>query len=530
MSLYSRFPYRPPGSTPITKLDDDVLCMIFSATRDLDEPESRTWCSNVLVSHVCQRWRSLSIQYAPLWDVLIWSAGKPVYPALTVLERSKSAFLTVDLDAIAESPPSPDNVAGVHFVISAALSQLSRMEVCALTWSYEYWDSDVFAPLFSPSSPRRLPCVRDLILCYRSRPYRPSTLPDVHVVCYDLLQLQLQGVVAKNWASMLGKHTCIVALSDCNVQYDDFVLFLESTPALMELHVDWLRILNAPRTVPGDSDKVVGHAMSSLRISQIDEDTLRVLGRLIPIDKIDTVDIAAQHMDEDEGPLCLEFLRVPNLKANIATLHIIDDVTSTFIVIAPARAGSNSMCRTLTSTQSVLPFLPDALDGFDMFSTLEQIALDITQWADFMDLVATAPTGPCLPILQEIRLVVNQSVIFEPPEGLRDYAGPDISFPRLSALDIELLGLDPPSKSLVRPLLRAVRPLLFADIAGNPLPDKATMKIQFLGSGDHAGTLRCMYETVVDEGATPAEVMVGQAIFPGLSKLLRQCFSRATCY
>ncbi|KZV97015.1 hypothetical protein EXIGLDRAFT_393411 [Exidia glandulosa HHB12029] len=433
MPLYSR-------SSPISKLSNELLCMIFSATRELDERNLRTWDSNVLLSHVCQSWRHLAIQYAMLWDELIWSPANSVDLALTVLERSKSAPLRIDIDAMAclhKPPPSSDHVVSAHSVIRTALSHLSRMAVCALSWSDDYWDPDVFAPLFSPLN---LPHLRELVLRYQSRAVLPPALPVVQVVCDDLLQLHLQDVVVKNWASMLGETMSIVTLTNCDIEYDDFLLFLESAPDLVELHLGWMDILKAPR----DSDKVVGNAMDSLKVSHLELDTLRIIGRLLPIDKIDNVELAAHYMEEDQRPFWLDFLRIPSI-AKIAKLHLYHDVQSMLSVIAP-----NSMRRTLTSTRSVLPLLPAALDGLDMFSTLEMVALDITQWADFMDLVAAAPAGPCMPALQEIRLAVNQSDISPSTASLRDYAGPVIAFPRLSSLDIGLLGPDPPSQALAQ--------------------------------------------------------------------------------
>jgi len=65
----------------------------------------------VLVSHVCQRWRTVAIETSTLWTHLSFVEGPPFDKSRTLLERSKGCALDIELDCTAYEDADTDESA-----------------------------------------------------------------------------------------------------------------------------------------------------------------------------------------------------------------------------------------------------------------------------------------------------------------------------------------------------------------------------------------------------------------------------------
>ena len=122
-------PFVPPSDgTPVHNLPNELLSYIFTLGSeverrgdgdddddDSDEEEEEEegedatsehgphFPFQVLVSHVCQRWRVVAIETPTLWTDLDFSEGPPFEKSRTWLERSKECPLDIELDCTVES-------------------------------------------------------------------------------------------------------------------------------------------------------------------------------------------------------------------------------------------------------------------------------------------------------------------------------------------------------------------------------------------------------------------------------------------
>jgi hypothetical protein len=125
-----------PGKTPVNSLPSELLSYIFTLGSEAEEdgdhddddddddkeddetsvflpprPRSRgpRLPFKVLVSHVCQRWRTVAIETSTLWTHLNFIEGPPFDKSRTWLERSKGCALDIELDCtVGEDAPDSD--------------------------------------------------------------------------------------------------------------------------------------------------------------------------------------------------------------------------------------------------------------------------------------------------------------------------------------------------------------------------------------------------------------------------------------
>ncbi|KAI0061718.1 hypothetical protein BV25DRAFT_1805158 [Artomyces pyxidatus] len=156
-------PFIPPIGCPIAKLPNELLSQIFtigaeaddedeeeeadmmnmfeddeSDSGDDDEPEHEF---QVLVSHVCRRWRDVALQTPTLWTTLDFSDGPPFHKSRTWIERSKECPLDIDLDCTDVAPRkkqrlpdgriTPDDLPAVRDLIMPHLARWRTFEFMA---------------------------------------------------------------------------------------------------------------------------------------------------------------------------------------------------------------------------------------------------------------------------------------------------------------------------------------------------------------------------------------------------------------
>ena len=174
---------------PVHNLPNELLSYIFTLGSeverrgddddDSDEEEEEEDATSehgphfpfqVLVSHVCQRWRVVAIETPTLWTGLDFSEGPPFEKSRTWLERSKECPLDIELDCTVEPEPESESESDASEDQAGPASEnehfapqmpggppLPPLRGKAIT------------KLSSHISPTDLPVVRDLILPHSAR-------------------------------------------------------------------------------------------------------------------------------------------------------------------------------------------------------------------------------------------------------------------------------------------------------------------------------------------------------------------------
>ncbi|OCH86387.1 hypothetical protein OBBRIDRAFT_242419 [Obba rivulosa] len=139
-------PFIPPadGKCPINDLPDELLAHIFllgtpqysddeddddiddgnademdeddEDDMDEDEEDDRRHSIEfeILVSHVCQRWRGIALDTPALWSTIDFDEEEPFPKAKTYLERSKGAPLVISVDCSETDEDEDDEKSGVE--------------------------------------------------------------------------------------------------------------------------------------------------------------------------------------------------------------------------------------------------------------------------------------------------------------------------------------------------------------------------------------------------------------------------------
>ncbi|KAI0027946.1 hypothetical protein K488DRAFT_90279 [Vararia minispora EC-137] len=100
-----------PDQTPINVLPVEILAIIFNSGADM-QAESANPGFEVLVSHVCQRWRTVALKAATLWNRVSFDEGPPFERSRTYIERSRKAPLYIEINCDAlyhEDDEDPTN-------------------------------------------------------------------------------------------------------------------------------------------------------------------------------------------------------------------------------------------------------------------------------------------------------------------------------------------------------------------------------------------------------------------------------------
>ncbi|KAI9465510.1 hypothetical protein BJY52DRAFT_1144222 [Lactarius psammicola] len=168
-------PFIPPSNgTPVNNLPNELFSYIFTLGSEAEESgydeegqeEEEDAISEhgphlpfqVLVSHVCRRWRAVAIETPTLWTYLDFSEGPPFDKSRAWLERSKECPLDIELDCTADSDSESES---------------------GSDGSEDQADSHI--------SPADLPIVRDLILPHSARWRIFEFIADDFQVMYGIL-------------------------------------------------------------------------------------------------------------------------------------------------------------------------------------------------------------------------------------------------------------------------------------------------------------------------------------------------------
>ncbi|KZV97030.1 hypothetical protein EXIGLDRAFT_833157 [Exidia glandulosa HHB12029] len=435
-------PYTP--STPINVLSDELLCMIFLATRDLDHEKRRWLDSNILVSHVCRHWRLHAVSYGPLWDDLRWHQGSSVDAALAILLRSGKATMDVYIDitsCLHKPDPPRENIIDAHAVLRAIMPHLARLRSFSLSFSDEYFDADVFRPLHSsPSS--SMPHLR--CLCVRYLPRRNSRLPipPFTIGCNDLQELNLLNEKVDNYASIVGPSTARVSLERLVMGNDDFIRLLKAAPNIQDLRMTAVGLL---RSVGVDDGPIALPHLQTIHVEDVLRDTLEQLDRILPLDQVPHASLTMKRISAHPRGEWVEFLRVPSL-VSVEEMHV---HSTDFGVELRLQTLDHQKSRLLAAVWSPLPQLSTILLDFQLFEILRMISVDLHEW---MQLIRLVEGYGCtaLPSLRAVSLTLDQSTA---GDSDLDDTFEDIEFPTLERVHIVLAGLNLPSLHLVRQLV-----------------------------------------------------------------------------
>ncbi|KAN0139855.1 hypothetical protein V8E53_002517 [Lactarius tabidus] len=190
--IHDQDPFVPPSDgIPVHNLPNELLSYIFtlgsevkSGDDDDDEEEEEDATSEqgphfpfqVLVSHVCQRWRVVAIETPTLWADLDFSEGPPFEKSRVWLERSKECPLDIELDCTVESEPETesDSEGSEDQADSASENELIvPQDGVAMPGGLPPLPAPLrgkaITKLSSHISPTDLPVVRDLILPHSAR-------------------------------------------------------------------------------------------------------------------------------------------------------------------------------------------------------------------------------------------------------------------------------------------------------------------------------------------------------------------------
>ncbi|KAH8998599.1 hypothetical protein EDB92DRAFT_1941404 [Lactarius akahatsu] len=119
-------PFIPPSDgTPVNNLPNELLSSIFTLGSEAEksgyddnaeeeeevEVEGPRLPFQVLVSHVCRRWREVVIGIPTLWTYLDFAEGPPFDKSRAWLERSKDQPLDIEIDCTIDSDPESESEA-----------------------------------------------------------------------------------------------------------------------------------------------------------------------------------------------------------------------------------------------------------------------------------------------------------------------------------------------------------------------------------------------------------------------------------
>ncbi|KAI0029165.1 hypothetical protein K488DRAFT_10507, partial [Vararia minispora EC-137] len=153
-----------PGLTPINALPNEVLADIFVLGADMQaeepidlDPDARSDAGadedaevdfEVLVSHVCQRWRAVALGTPALWNCVSFSEGPPFERSRTYIERSREAPLTITIDCTVQPRQTdgrvlPEDLPAIRDLILPHVGRWRSFE-CAVS-SYAVMHSTLLA-------------------------------------------------------------------------------------------------------------------------------------------------------------------------------------------------------------------------------------------------------------------------------------------------------------------------------------------------------------------------------------------------
>ncbi|KAI0275469.1 hypothetical protein BC834DRAFT_965839 [Gloeopeniophorella convolvens] len=89
-----------PPKSHIDKLPTEILCIIFRSTRSVLRPETSAGYLplEIVISHVCRRWRSISLNFRDFWTTIIIRPRLPHARIQAYLSRSGGAPLGIYVD------------------------------------------------------------------------------------------------------------------------------------------------------------------------------------------------------------------------------------------------------------------------------------------------------------------------------------------------------------------------------------------------------------------------------------------------
>ncbi len=190
-------PFIPPSDgTPVNNLPNELFSYIFTlgseaeesgyddgAEEEEEEEEDATsehgphLPFQVLVSHVCRRWRAVATETPTLWTYLDFAEGPPFDKSRAWLERSKECPLDIELDCTADSDSESESESDDGSEDQAGSSSSENDLVAPQDRVAMPGGPPLAAPLrggkehklSSHISPADLPVVRDLILPHSAR-------------------------------------------------------------------------------------------------------------------------------------------------------------------------------------------------------------------------------------------------------------------------------------------------------------------------------------------------------------------------
>src|SRR6266403_184744 len=263
-------PFVPPTSgTPINALPNELLSYIFTLGSgaeeqgddndddDDDEDDDEEVSKDehrlrlpfkVLVSHVCRRWRTVSVETSTLWTFLDFAEGPPFEKSRTWIERSKGCPLDIELDCTvdeddANSDESDDRTDADVYSSDELVAPEDRVAMPGGPAPVKTKETRSLGRV----SPADLPVVRDLILPHVAR----WRVFELMVNDYQIMSGILSTLAAIPEAPQL--QVLRLYHYDDNDDYDHFrpphlkqpfAPFCGRAPSLLEValwgvHVDW---------------------------------------------------------------------------------------------------------------------------------------------------------------------------------------------------------------------------------------------------------------------------------------------------
>lgn len=262
-------PFIPPSDgTPVHNLPNELLSYIFTLGSkgerdddDDDEEEEEEDATSepgphfpfqVLVSHVCQRWRVVAIETPTLWAVLDFSEGPPFEKSRTWLERSKECPLDIELD-FTEPEPESDSEGSEDEADPASENELFVPQDAVAMMpgggppllNNTPLRGKVNTKLSGHISPADLPVVRDLILPHSARWRAFEYMVDDFQMMYDILSVLASIPEAPELRDLgLYHHGGDDQLNAALFNKPYFAPFCGRAPGMREValwgvHVDW---------------------------------------------------------------------------------------------------------------------------------------------------------------------------------------------------------------------------------------------------------------------------------------------------
>ncbi|KAI0044403.1 hypothetical protein FA95DRAFT_1562273 [Auriscalpium vulgare] len=193
-------PFIPPVGTPVHNLPSELLAHIFTLGADAeedddddegddeaglgmmdmlqDEPDSEDGGDprpqlpfQVLVSHVCRRWRDIALQTPTLWTSIDFSEGPPFEKSRAYIERSKECLLDIELDCTLpdETTIDDDDIAEEAFPEDEDADEELAAAAARPPRSGKPLDDKTVARAEGRVLLEDLPAVRDLIMPHLAR-------------------------------------------------------------------------------------------------------------------------------------------------------------------------------------------------------------------------------------------------------------------------------------------------------------------------------------------------------------------------